>query len=213
MQSSEGVPPTGVRERAKAETRERVREAARMLFQARGFADTTTQQVAAAARVSVGTLFQHADDKEDLLLLVLHGPLGDAMRASAAEPQTSDVLRDLTVVFGWLFEVYADLGRAARPAVRAVWFGSGANARAVQWLHETFLEQIITRIERAQRAGRLSDGAEARALANNLSAIYQAVLLDWLRDDEPASAGVTRLRAAFALQIIPLQTTPPGAPD
>jgi AcrR family transcriptional regulator len=203
----------GVRQLAKAQTRQRVRDAARDLFQTRGFADTTTQLVAAQAGVAVGTLFQHASDKEDLLLLVLQEPLAAAVKAAAAHPDTNDLLMDATVVFGSLFEVYADLDRAARPALRAHWFGAGPNARAVQWLHETFLDQVVDRVRRAQQAGRLSDGADARILASNLAGLYQAALLEWLWGDDPLEAGVARVRSAFALQLIPLQMTTPGAPD
>jgi AcrR family transcriptional regulator len=200
----------GVRQAARLQTRRRVCEAARVLFAAHGLANTTAQQIAAEAQVAVGTLFQHASDKEDLLLLVLHDPLVEALRMAAAQPASSDVLTDATVLFGSLLEVYADMERAARAAVRAQWFGVGPNARAVQWLYETFLEQVVTRLERAQHAGALASGADARRLAGNLSGLYQGVLLDWLWADEPIENAVVRLREAFALQLIPLQTTAPG---
>lgn len=202
----------GSRQLAKSRTRERVRTAARELFATRGWADTTTQQIAATAGVAVGTLFQHASDKEDLLLLVLHDPLAQAITAAFAQPAArGDVLTDLTVLFGTLLDVHADLGAAAAPAVRAAWFGSGPNARAVRWLHETWLDQVTARLERAQQAGTLAAGADARLLADNLSAIYRAVLLEWVSSDEDVEVAVKRLRAGFALQIIPLQTTTPGA--
>lgn len=206
-----GEPPPagGVRRAAKARTRLRVRDAARELFLSRGFADTTTQQVAARAEVAVGTLFQHATDKEDLLLLVLHDPLAAAMRSASTRPDSDDVLLDLTVRFAALLKTYAGMERAARPAVRALLFGAGVNARAVQWLHETHLEQVVARIERAQQAGALADGADPRRLAGNLAALYQGVLIDWLLGNDVVDVAVQRLRAALALQIIPLQLLPP----
>ena len=197
---------------AKARTRDRVRAAARELFVKRGWAETTTQHVADAAGVAVGTLFQHASDKEDLLLLVLHDPLARAIKSGLARPVATDALTDVTLLFGGLLDAHADLGQAAAPAIRAAWFGTGPNARAVQWLHETLLEQATSRLEHAQQAGTLTAGADARQLADNLSGIYRGVLLEWVRADETADAGVRRLRASFALQIIPLQTTTPGEP-
>jgi AcrR family transcriptional regulator len=202
----------GARQLAKARTRERVRTAAHDLFVTRGWADTTAQLIAEAAGVAVGTVFQHASDKEDLLLLVLHDPLAEALASAVGRPAASDVLTDLTLLFGAVLDVYADLGPAARPAVRAAWFASGPNARAVQWMHETLLDQVTVRLERAQQARTLTAGADVRLLADNLSAIHRAVLLDWVSTDENVDAAVRRLRAAFALQIIPLQTTTPGAP-
>lgn len=202
----------GTRQVAKARTRERIREAARALFLSRGFSDTTTQLVADQAKVAVGTLFQHASDKEDLLLLVVHGPLADAVTHAGGLPPSDNLLTELTVLFGSLLEVYAELDLAAQPALRAHWFGSGPNARGVQWLHETFLEQVVVRLERARARGTLTSGADARVLAGNLSSLYQGVLLQWLWTDDGLDVALASLRAAFALQIIPLQATTPEAP-
>jgi len=102
--------------------------------------------------------------------------------------------------------------RRRRQPCAPPWFGSGPNARAVQWLHETLLDQLTARLERAQQAGTLATGADARLLADNLSALYRAVLLEWVSGDEDVELAVARLRASFALQIIPLQTTTPGEP-
>lgn len=202
----------GVRQAAKAHTRERVRDAARQLFTTRGFVDTTSQQIADLARVAVGTLFQHAGDKEDLLLLVLHDPMAEAMRDALATPASDDLVTDVTLLLGSLFEPYGDLEAAGREALRAHWFGRGPNARAVQWLHESFQEQLTARLERAQQAGGVAQGADVRVLAANLMGIHQAVLLDWLWLEDDLEAAVGRLRAGAALQLIPLQTTTPGTP-
>jgi hypothetical protein len=35
-------------------------------------------------------------------------------------------------------------------------------------------------------------------------------MLDWVGRDEELEAAIVRLRAAFALQVIPLQTSTPG---
>lgn len=197
---------------AKAQTRSRVRDAARALFLRHGFTDTTVQMVAEHAGVAVGTVFQHASDKDDLLLLVVHEPLAAALKRVSTCRSSGEVLTDLTAMFGTLMEIYVEFGPAARPAVRAQWFGGGPNARGVRWLHETFLERVVVRLEQAQAAGSLSDGAEVRVLAANLSSRYEGVLLGWLRTDDGVDAAIARLRAAFALQIIPLQTTAPEAP-
>lgn len=197
----------GVRQLAKAQTRQRVCDAARQLFTTRGFADTTSQQIAELAQVAVGTLFQHASDKEDLLLLVLHEPLAVAIKEALASPTPADLLTEVTLLLGSLFEPYGDLDLASRAALRAHWFGNGPNARAVQWLMETFREQLVARLERAQQAGVLAEGADAHVLTGNLLALAQAGLMEWLWLGDDLEAAVSRLREALALQIIPLQTT------
>jgi AcrR family transcriptional regulator len=61
----------GVRERGKLRTRRRLQESAKELFEAQGYDDVTVAEIAAGAGVSVKTLFQHFNAKEDLLLAEL----------------------------------------------------------------------------------------------------------------------------------------------
>ncbi|GAB2907701.1 TetR/AcrR family transcriptional regulator [Streptomyces mayteni] len=58
----------GLRERKKRQTRQRIGEAARALFLARGFDNVTIAEVAEAAEVSVNTLYNYVEAKEDLVL-------------------------------------------------------------------------------------------------------------------------------------------------
>lgn len=201
------------RQVAKAHTREKIREAARHLFVERGFEETTTQEIAAVAGVAVGSLFQHGSDKDDLLMLVLHPVLTDAIRHAGEEPPSSDVLVDVTVMFGTLLEAYGEMGASSRAAVRAHWFGTGPNAKAVQWLYETFVEQVGTRLQQAQQQGLLAEGADTRLLARNLASLCQGVLLDWVWVQDSFEEALGRLRSALALQLIPLQTMTPGTPE
>ena len=57
----------GLRERKKQQTRAAIREAALELFLAQGYSETTTIQIAAAANVSPGTLFNYFPTKDSLL--------------------------------------------------------------------------------------------------------------------------------------------------
>ena len=201
------------RQVAKAHTRERIREAARQLFLDRGFEETTTQQIAAVAGVSVGSLFQHGSDKDDLLMLAFEPVLVDAIRRAGEEPSSRDVLVDVTVMFGTVLEAYGEMGPSVRAAVRAHWFGTGPNAKAVQWQYETFVEQVARRLLQAQQAGGLAEGADTPLLARNLSSLCQGVLLDWAWLGDGFEDAVSRLRSGLALQLIPLQTDAPGPPE
>ncbi|RSN68494.1 MULTISPECIES: TetR/AcrR family transcriptional regulator [Actinomadura] len=58
----------GLRERKKRETRRRIADAAAGLFTARGFDAVTIAEVAAAADVSVNTVYNYFETKEDLVL-------------------------------------------------------------------------------------------------------------------------------------------------
>ncbi|MGP3988260.1 TetR/AcrR family transcriptional regulator [Streptomyces sp. 3N207] len=58
----------GLRERKKRQTRQRIHEVAMRLFVERGFDKVTIAEVAAAAEVSVNTLYNYFEAKEDLVL-------------------------------------------------------------------------------------------------------------------------------------------------
>ncbi|CAM3647375.1 TetR/AcrR family transcriptional regulator [Streptomyces albus] len=58
----------GLRERKKRQTRRRIREVAMRLFVEHGFDKVTIAQVAAEAEVSVNTLYNYFEAKEDLVL-------------------------------------------------------------------------------------------------------------------------------------------------
>ncbi|TDD14998.1 TetR/AcrR family transcriptional regulator [Nonomuraea diastatica] len=58
----------GLRERKKRRTRQHISEVALGLFVARGFDDVTIAEVAAAAEVSVNTVYNYFESKEDLVL-------------------------------------------------------------------------------------------------------------------------------------------------
>jgi AcrR family transcriptional regulator len=45
----------------------RIKDAARGLFLAKGFEDTTTREIAIRAGVGIGTIFVYAENKRDLL--------------------------------------------------------------------------------------------------------------------------------------------------
>jgi AcrR family transcriptional regulator len=61
----------GVREQGKLQTRQRLRDAAKALFEERGYDDVTVAEIAARAEVSPKTLFQHFGSKEELLVAEL----------------------------------------------------------------------------------------------------------------------------------------------
>ncbi|MGP5732171.1 helix-turn-helix domain-containing protein [Arthrobacter rhombi] len=72
----------GRRERAKAEERARILAAARALFEERGFERTSMSEVARAADVAEGTVFQFAATKVELLMMAVDALWGAHERAT-----------------------------------------------------------------------------------------------------------------------------------
>lgn len=112
----------GLRERKKRQTRERIQATAMRLFVERGFDKVTIAEVAAAAEVSVNTLYNYFEAKEDLVLPPDQASpqrLADIVRergpadspARAVLNRLRDELRDhdpklgLTEGFGAVFEM------------------------------------------------------------------------------------------------------------
>jgi AcrR family transcriptional regulator len=100
------IPPMpGLRERKKHATRTAIHDGAMRLFEARGFAGTTIDQIAEAANVSRATVFSYYRTKEDIVF----GEAPQAIEALAAAlagtpagsivPAVREWLRQLT---GWL---------------------------------------------------------------------------------------------------------------
>lgn len=87
----------GLRERKKRETRRRIADAAVALFVERGFDRVTIAEVAAAADVSVNTVYNYFDAKEDLVLPLHHGDrlAGIVRERERGESAAGAVLRRL----------------------------------------------------------------------------------------------------------------------
>ena len=115
VEEAEGVAAPGRRERNKLQKRTRIVEAARALFERHGFAETTTQQIAAAADIGTGTLFLYAKSKEDLLVMVFKDEMLETARAIYADlPAGASVTDQMMTVFNRMADYHArdaDLSR------------------------------------------------------------------------------------------------------
>jgi AcrR family transcriptional regulator len=90
-------PSLGLRERKKSQTRRAIRREAFRLFEEQGYANTTIEQIAAAAEVSPRTFYRYFGVKEALLLSYDHIP--PIVEAFAEAP------RDLTIIGAYRYAV------------------------------------------------------------------------------------------------------------
>src|ERR1700726_1283856 len=82
----------GLREQNKLEKRQRIREAARELFSKRGYDTATLRQIATRAHVGLGTLFNYAQDKRDLVFLIFNEELAAITDEALKATQTQERL-------------------------------------------------------------------------------------------------------------------------
>lgn len=105
----------GLRERKKRQTRERISEVALGLFVERGFDNVTIAEVAEAAEVSVNTVYNYFQAKEDLVL-----------PPDEASPQRlADIVRERSLGESAAGAVLARLRREVRGRERRVGLTSG----------------------------------------------------------------------------------------
>ena len=91
------------RERNKQEKLRRIVEAAKHLFGTKGFAETTTQEIAERADIGTGTLFLYARSKEDLLVMVFRDEMiATSLAAFANLPRSKPLVDQLMHVFGMM---------------------------------------------------------------------------------------------------------------
>lgn len=107
MQIANPANETGLRERKRRETLERISEAGIRLFLAKGYEATTLDEIAVEAGISRRTFFYYFKSKDDIIVAQLAG-YAEALKASIKKSATSvlpiDAVRDSMVKLSDHFE-------------------------------------------------------------------------------------------------------------
>jgi len=179
MTASAPIVEIGRAERNKRDKRERLIRAARELFQTKGFAATTTSEIAELADVAKGTLFFHAKSKEALLVMMFQEEVGDAIKRAFAKVPDAPFIDQLVHVFGvMLRQNQRDLA-LARIFVKELAFVRGRR-HGVDVVMESLFGKLSGLIERAKDRGEVAKNVDAALLAYNLFALYFVFLMLWL---------------------------------
>ncbi len=170
--------PTPIREQTRAVVRSLLAQTALELFAAKGYDDTTVEEVAAAAGVSRRTLFNYFRSKEDLALGGI-SEQGELIAARFAErPADEDPWASLRAAFRVLEEIETTAER--RLEVVTILFGNeslrpGHAEKQARW--QDLLAPLIE--PRLPDSGRRA--FEARAIAAAAITCLQAALEEWVR--------------------------------
>jgi AcrR family transcriptional regulator len=162
--------PVGRRERNKQQKLDRIVDAARELFAARGVDDVTTQEIADKADIGAGTLFLYAKTKGELLLLVQNSGYDDALaRGTAAAKSTTDQLEAVMAIVRPIVECNRTQIDNGRTYLKEVVFGDAEEPHHRDALDLTFrTENAIASV--LVRDNRMSD-RDAAVAARIVSAI------------------------------------------
>jgi AcrR family transcriptional regulator len=198
--------PGGLRERKKRDKLRRIREAAFVLFSQKGFDDTTVREIADAAGVGLGTLFDYARDKRDVLFLLFAEKMSAANDRLLGDIDYSRPLLDqLVMVFEPYYALLAETPTLSRDFLREATFdridGSLYHTGAVPD-RLRFMNRIADVVRRAQRRGEISKAADPELVAATVYATYAGAVREWLRGSQPASAeGVATLRKMVSIVV------------
>jgi AcrR family transcriptional regulator len=196
-------PPASLRERKKLETRLALARAALRLFEERGYAETTVDDIAAAANVSRRTFFRYFAGKDEVVIVDPAGKL-EALHVALAEgppdePTIAALRRGILALTEAYFE--PDLIRSvARIGLQEPALAAAAMAYQVHWEDELAREVAVDLGVDVARDPR------PRIVAHTTVAIMRAAFAAWLQDESLGTpveaAAVTFDNAVPALQAI-----------
>jgi AcrR family transcriptional regulator len=193
----------GLREKRKLETRDRIRAAAADLFTRRGYGAATMRQIAKRAHVGLGTLFNYAEDKRDLVFLIFNEELNAitdvALAATRAEqPLMDQLLAVFRVHYRWL---------SAKPALARIllqeltFYSSGKQAVTFLGIRKRLIDGIEQLIVNAQKSGKIRTDENAAVIARHVFFVYSASLRWWIAAPQPdPERGIADLRRLLKLQ-------------
>jgi AcrR family transcriptional regulator len=201
---------SGPRALAKAERRRRLKEAATAVFAEKGYEAATTREIAARAQLGAATLFRYAEQKRDLLLMIVNDALIDIDAVAFAQVDRTAPLADaLLVLFTPRFEYWSANLSLARETIHETVLARASDetfeARRYTVRRRQLLEVIVDLIRHKQDSGNVRSDEDPELIAELVLGIYLAHVRHWLADPKPNVArGVARLRVLLSLAIVGL---------
>jgi len=199
----------GRRERNKSQMKQAIRAAARELFSKHGYDDATLRGIAERAQVGLGTLFNYAQDKRDLVFLIVNEELEDVTSLALDAAQSERALSDqLMAVFQAHYVYFARDPVLSRILLRElVFYSSGKQAETFHDIRRRLMTGIEKLVKNAQRTGQIQSGEKAALIARHIFFTFSAAVRWWIASRRPhPRAGLNDLRRLFDLQFRGLQT-------
>lgn len=187
-----------VRERNKAEKRERIRLAALKLFSEYGYDATTLRDVAREAHVALGTLSLYAADKRDLTLLVFNEITVSTMETAIDLTRSREILLEERILtfFTPFYRDWAGNPRLARIFLQINYYSGGMHGEEYTRTRRSIAQKLAFIVEDAINRGEIrpprNDRNRRAALLPNL--LGDGAMVD--RRRQSGRGGGHRLSAA-----------------
>lgn len=187
----------GLRERQKANRRERILEVAKARFQTDGYAPTTIEMIAKDADVSAVTVYNYFDTKAGLLLALVGESdqllIRQLKTMIAREP--TDII-DAVATFGQILRRHA-----MRYLEKSTWRevlsasiqeGSSDFGRTYLELDRILIELMRAMILAFQKRGLIAESVDSEALADCLFSLQNIRFFQFIADDNSDDAEIDR---------------------
>jgi AcrR family transcriptional regulator len=197
-----------LREKKKLATRERIRAAAAELFTRHGYGAATMRQIARRAHVGLGTLFNYAEDKRDLVFLIFNEELNAMTDVALAAPRPGQpLLEQLVAVFRAHYRWLAENPALARILLQELTFySSGKQAATFHGIRQRLIDGLEELVRAAQSEGKIASKADPRLIARHIFFVYSASLRWWIASPRPdPRTGIADLRCLLRLLVAGLR--------
>jgi AcrR family transcriptional regulator len=197
--------PDSLRVRNKLDKLRRIKDAARSLFIAKGFDDTTMREIAGRAGVGLGTIFLYAKNKRDLLFLTINEPLEEiTVEAEDAVDPKAPLIANLLAVARLHYRFFGKQPALSRLALREmIFYESGAQAPPFQKTRERLIRLFGHTVELAIANAEVGPKEPPLFAGWTLFCVFQVELRRWLASDvAPLRAGLNELERAFRMLIV-----------
>lgn len=179
----------GLRERQKANRRNRILDVAKMRFQTDGYAATTVEQIAKEADVSVVTVYNYYDSKAGLLLALVRESDQLLIRQLKTMIARKPVdLIDSVASFGQILR-----GHAMSYLTKSTWRevlsssiheGSGEFGRTYTALDDILVDLMQSMVQKFQEHGIVPTAVDSRHLADCLFSLQNIRFFQFIADDD-----------------------------
>jgi len=187
----------------------------RDLFSKHGYETATLRQIAKRAHVGLGTLFNYAQDKRDLVFLIFNEELAlvtdEALKAAQAQDRLLDKLVGLCKPHYKFFSKNPVLSRILLRDMS--FYSSGKHAAEFHRIRSKLLAGIEGVVRAGKRDQQIRSNEVPALIALHIFFVFAGALRWWIASRTPDPAkGLADLRRLIRLQINGLCTAPaPGA--
>ena len=200
MNSAEtSIAARGRAARNKADKHRRIMRAARDLFRRKGFAQTTTSEIASRADVGKGTVFLYARSKNELLVMFFQEVVGQSVERGLATMPAGKLLDQVMHLFDVMLEYNRRDVELARVFAKEISF-IDTDRTGIAAVMSQIYGGLAALIDDAKRRTEVAEQIDSRVLAHNLFALYFMFLLRWLGGASQAP-DIAILRASIAMQL------------